>query len=171
MRIGKLLLIVCVLAIPFTLSGCTGAKPTTGGDTATSGDEHGHDHGHDEHEEGPHGGHLIELGDEQYHLEWSHDDETKALTFYVLDGDAKLEVPIKADAITVNVTVEGASKPFDVPAVRKEGEMSAAKFETKDPNLFALLEDENVKATAIVEIEGKPYEGALEHHHDHGHAH
>ncbi|MBI1247680.1 hypothetical protein GC197_07495 [bacterium] len=170
MRIGKFLLIVCALAIPFTLSGCTSGKPT-GGTPAESEahDEHGHDH--DDHESGPHGGHLIELGDEEYHLEWSHDDETKALTFYVLGSDAKADVPIKADSITVNVTVEGASKPFEVPAVRKEGEMTTAKFETKDPDLFALLEDENVKAAAILEIEGKPYEGAIEHHHDHGHAH
>ncbi|PQO28274.1 hypothetical protein [Blastopirellula marina] len=165
MKIGKLLLLVCAFVVPISLAGCTSEK------TDTAGHEEGHDHDHEGHsheESGPHGGHLIELGEEAYHLEWAHDDGT--LTFYVLDGAAKEEVKIPAENLQINVTVEGETKSWDVPAVRAEGEDTTAKFETKDESLFALVNDDETKATVDVEIEGKPYQGAIEHHH-HGHSH
>lgn len=172
MKIGKLLLILCALAVPFTLSGCNTAKT----DTATNGehaDGDGHDHGEDGHDHGeeghshdlgPHGGHLIELGGEKYHLEWEHDDEAKALTFYVLDGDAKNDVAIAAENIKITVAVDDAKKDFDVPAVRPEGEEKTAKFETKDADLFALVTADEANATVTLEIEGTPFEGEIEHH-------
>ncbi len=173
MKIGKLLLVLCALAVPFTLSGCNTAKT----DTADSGEhaddhdhdhgdhDHGdHDHGHGGHELGPHGGHLIELGEEKYHLEWEHDDEAKVLTFYVLDSEAKKDVPVAGDNITITVAVGEDKKDFDVPAVRADGEEKTAKFETKDADLFALVTDEDTKATVAVEIDGAPFEGEIEHH-------
>ncbi len=174
MKIGKLLLILCALAVPFTLSGCNSAKPDADAGHA----DHDHDHGeeghdHDDHDHaegghshelGPHGGHLIELGGEKYHLEWDHDDEAKILTFYVLDGAAKEEVAIAGDNITINVTVDDAKQDFAVPAVRKEGEEKTAKFETKDADLFALVTADEAKATVALEIEGTPFEGEIEHH-------
>ncbi len=167
MKIGKLLLLVCAFTVPIALAGCTSEK------VDTTQHEEGHDHeheGHDHEDTGPHGGHLIELGEEAYHLEWTHDDETKALTFYVLDSAGKEEVKIPAEKLQVNVTVEGETKSWDVPAVRADGEETTAKFETTDKQVFALLSDDETKATVDVEIEGKPYEGEIEHHH-HGHSH
>jgi len=170
MKIGKYLLILCALAVPFTLSGCNTAST----DTADSG-EHADDHGHGEeghshgdeghsHEMGPHGGHLIGLGGEKYHLEWDHDDEAKILTFYVLDADAKEDVAIADENIQVTVAVDDSKKDFDVPAVREEGADTTAKFETKDADLFALVTDDEAKATVTLEIKGTPYEGEIEHH-------
>ncbi|MEW4452686.1 hypothetical protein AB1L30_08425 [Bremerella sp. JC817] len=174
MKIGKFLLVLCALAVPFTLSGCNSEKAadnTSGehGHDHDHGDhdhgDHGHEHGGHSHDEGPHGGHLIELGGEKYHLEWAHDDEAKLLTFYVLDADAKEEVAIPAEAIMVNITVGEDTKPYEIPAVRKEGETTTATFESADADLFALIEDEDTKATVVLEIEGTPYNGTLEHHH------
>ena len=164
MKIGKLLLLLCVFTVPVTLAGCTSEK------TDTAGHEEGHDHDHDHEEAGPHGGHLIELGEEAYHLDWNHDDKTKTLTFYVLDGAAKEDVKIPAENLQINVTVGGETKSWNVPAVRADGEETTAKFETTDPDVFALLSDDETKATVDVEIEGKPYQGEIEHHH-HGHSH
>lgn len=167
MKFGKLILLLFAFAVPVSLAGCTSEK------TDSAGHEEGHDHdheGHDHEAAGPHGGHLIELGEEEYHLEWSHDDETKTLTFYVLDSAGKEEVKIPGENLQVNVTVEGNTKSWDVPAVRADGEETTAKFETADPDLFALLEAEEAAATVDVEVDGKPYQGKIEHHH-HGHSH
>lgn len=165
MKIGKLLLVLCALAVPFTLSGCNTAKT----DTAASGEhaddhDHDHDHGGHSHDLGPHGGHLIELGGEKYHLEWDHDDEAKVLTFFVLDGDAKNEVAIAGENIKITVAVGEDKKDFDVPAVREEGADKTAKFETKDAGLFALVTADEAKATVTLEIDGTPFEGEIEHH-------
>src|SRR6187401_3013788 len=70
------------------------------------GDAHGHDHdhGHEHVHSGPHKGHLMEIGGEEYHAEWTHDESGK-VTFYILDSEAKKEVPIAADEITIDVKV------------------------------------------------------------------
>ncbi|MEW4564142.1 hypothetical protein AB1K70_16510 [Bremerella sp. JC770] len=173
MKIGKLLLVLCALAVPFTLSGCNTAKTDT--DAGEHADDHGHDHGDHDHDHGhgegghshdlgPHGGHLIELGGEKYHLEWDHDDEAKVLTFYVLDADAKKEVPIAAENITITVAVDDNKKDFDVPAVRADGADTTAKFVTEDADLFALVTADEAKSTVTLEIEGAPFEGEIEHH-------
>lgn len=163
MTIGKFLLLVCALLVPVTLSGCTGNANQT--NTAQTGD-HDHDHDHS-HEHGPHGGHLIELGGEKYHLEWDHDDDAHKLTFYVLDADAENEVPTAAESLQINLKVgegEGEQRSFEVPAVRQEGAETTALFETDDADLFALVTDEEVEATVVIEIEGTVYEGEIEHH-------
>src|ERR1700728_4060240 len=42
-----------------------------------------------EHEEGPHHGHLVELGEEEYHAEVAFDPKTATITIYTLDSTAK----------------------------------------------------------------------------------
>ena len=42
-------------------------------------------HGH----EGPHGGHILEVGDHVAHLEVMHDESAGKMTIYVLGPDAK----------------------------------------------------------------------------------
>ena len=82
----------------FVLSGCadsTTNEPTTSAPAAAAGEHHegdGHDHGDDAHahpSEGPHGGDLIELGNEEFHAELvhphDHDDDAHA---HEKDGDA-----------------------------------------------------------------------------------
>lgn len=164
MKIGKLLLILTAAFVPLALCGCTGDAGNT--NTAqTGGDDHGHSHSH---EEGPNGGHLIELGGEKYHLEWLHDDEAKTLTFYVLDAEGKNEVPIAAENIAVNFSVDGATKTFEVPAVREEGATETAKFEITDEDLYALITADEAEATVVLDINGESFEGEIEHH-DHHH--
>src|SRR3990167_6278455 len=64
----------------------------------------GHDHAHPE--TGPNGGHLVELGEEEYHIEWTHDDKSGLVTLYVLDGAAKSTVPVAAETISITAKVE-----------------------------------------------------------------
>jgi hypothetical protein len=86
-------------ALPATvaliLCGCPAKVKTV--ETAKSG-------GHSHPSAGPHGGPLVEWGDEEYHLELLLDRAKKQATVYVLDGDAKKAVPIKSATITMTAT-------------------------------------------------------------------
>lgn len=174
--------VLCMAVVTLPLAGCGSAESPDAAQQERSGHEQEHDHGHDHDQNhshghnhshsdsGPHQGHLIELGDESYHLEWTHDDSSKTLTFYVLDSTAKEDIEIPAENIDIHVSVADATTKYEVPAVREEGGTQTAKFEITDPDLFALLEDAKVKVIAEVQIDGNPYQGPMEHHH-HGHTH
>ena len=97
------------------LTGCPGETPQAG-KTATSppsakakpdGDQ-GHDHEHHHHhaEQGPHGGALVAIGQDDAHLEIVLDAETGTLTAYVLDGQAEKAVPIKQKNLQLAITLE-----------------------------------------------------------------
>jgi hypothetical protein len=61
-------------------------------------------HKHDHPDEGPHGGALIELGDEEYHGELVRDPKEKKVTVYILDGEVKDAVPIDAKEVGLKVS-------------------------------------------------------------------
>src|SRR5688572_27330574 len=78
------MLVMCLAA----LSGC--GKSNTGspaagasGDAHSHSHAHGHSHGHD-HGHGPHGGHIIELGSEDYHAELTLDAESQTVGIHLL---------------------------------------------------------------------------------------
>tara|TARA_R110002111_G_scaffold262875_1_gene342498 strand:+ start:41571 stop:42191 length:621 start_codon:yes stop_codon:yes gene_type:complete len=81
--------------------------------------EHAHDHAH---EHGPNGGHLLEVGEEQYHLEVVFDDKARTLTAYVLGPDAKTAFPIAGEAIDFDLEI--GDKEHEIPLAAKplEGE-------------------------------------------------
>jgi hypothetical protein len=159
---GKLLyrggLGALVLATAVWSAGCDSAK------VDSAGDDHGHEHGEDEHGEhdhahdhahGPHGGEIIEIGDEEYHAEYM-----------------KNEVPIAAEEIAIDTKVGDKATTFKLTAVDpSEGdEPKAAKFEVVDKGLTGVLSSlsDGVTATLKLEINGKPYEAKIEkvdHHH------
>lgn len=172
------------------MAGCNPAAPpsSTGGSGTTDshehkhgGDEHaGHDHaGHDHAHHGPHGGHIMAIGQEQYHAEWTHDEEGK-ITFYILDAEAKKEVPIAAEKITIEVKI-GEKDPilYELLAVSPSAEeKKTAQFEIVDKDLLGAIElldpEKGVAATLNVEIDGTPFSSPIEEHshdHDHGHEH
>lgn len=169
------LLVLTTLAVALWTIGCnpdsaevTGSPPEVGHEEH----DHAHDHGHG----GLHGGHIIELGKEEYHAEWTHDDTGK-ITVYILDAEMKKEVPIAAEEITIETKIGEKAGSYKLAAVEPtEGETpKASKFEIVDKGLLGVLESLSEGVTAklvIADINGKPYEAAFEHHsHDHGHAH
>jgi hypothetical protein len=163
------------------LAGCNPPAPssTTGSGTT---DSHEHEHGHEGHDHahhGPHGGELMVIGKEEYHAEWKHDDETGTVTFYILDAEAKNEVPIAAEKITIDVKL-GEKDPitYELLAVNPMGEeKKTAQFEIVDKELLAVIEGltpeaKGVTATLNVDINGTPFSQKIEkHEHDHDHAH
>jgi hypothetical protein len=124
---------------------------------------------HDHPSEGPHGGHLIELGHEEYHAELVEDERANKITIYLLDSDAKGAVPVDAQDLTINATVGGKPRQFKLPAAPQQGDSAgtASRFELADEELFEAIEHAESKARLAVTINEKQYTGNLAHE-EHG---
>jgi hypothetical protein len=165
------------LAVALGLSGC-GEAGKSGGytqyDKSKKGEEKKHDHAHPEH--GPHGGHLVEFGEEEYHGEVCFDGETKKITVYVLDGEAKKAVPIAEKEVTINLVIDGKPQPFTAKAAPQDGEPEgkSSRFELSGSIEVAehIKDEEDIQGNVSATIDGKPYSGKIVHDHDHaGHDH
>ncbi len=123
-------------------------------------DEHGHG------EKGPHGGSIVELGDEEFHAEVVLDHDAHALRVFVLGKDAKTAVPTAATEITVAaegkdaVTLKAAPQDGD-------GEGKASRFELIDEKLVHdILDAKFLHGDLRITIGGKPYSGHIDMHLD-----
>jgi hypothetical protein len=175
--------ICALIAIAVGISGgCdSGAgKPSGGTGKATKKDDHGHDHDHDhDHDhahaaQGPHKGHIIELGEEEYHAEWTHDDESGLVAIYILDKEMKKEVAIESKQVEIKTKIGDAEKMYQLDAeYPAEGDMNkTAKFVLEDKSLITALlaaGKEGATATLNVEIEGKKFSAAIDHDAEHKH--
>jgi len=186
------LLVGCGSEPENTASNAASNKPSA---TVESGGTHDHP------SEGPHGGDLIELGNEEYHAELihpeNHDDDAKpregadhkdgddadhdhlGITIYILDGTAKKMVPIDAVDVTVNLSHDGKPEQFKLAAMPTESdpEGKSSRFASDDKDLLEHFHEEDVQGTLVLRIDGKSYRGKLAHSHaghghkGHGHTH
>jgi len=154
-----------ILGMTLGAVGCGGGTPAPAG--AGTGGGHTHTHA------GPHKGHVMVLGKEEYHAEWTQ-DETGKVTFYILDSEAKKDVPIEAKEITIDVKIgQNPPKTFTLPALNPQDGKTAA-FEIVDTNLEGALDQ--IKGTGVVctlhvNINGKQFDQEIkeeEHTDDHG---
>ncbi|MBI1315060.1 hypothetical protein GC176_27530 [bacterium] len=189
----------------FVLSGCadsTTSEPASSRSSVASGDHHegdGHDHSEASHEhpsEGPHGGDLIELGNEEYHAElvhpYHHDDNAHAhadhkdgddhkggheehgdpdhegVTIYILDGSAKESVAIDVAEITLNLSHDGKPEQFKLTALPTETdpEGKSSRFASDDNDLLEHFHEEEIEGTLVLQINGKSYRGKVAHNHE-----
>ncbi|HXY36691.1 MAG TPA: hypothetical protein VEI07_20820 [Planctomycetaceae bacterium] len=124
-----------------------------------------------EHETGPHNGHLVELGEEEYHGEVVFDPKTAKITIYVLDSTAKKPTPIDAKEIKLELTIGGQPKPLTAKAVADAGDSAnkSSRFEVTDnPEIKANIKDEeDLKGSVTVPIGTKTYTGKIVHEHGH----
>ena len=170
MRIVSLsLCLMALLAASVSLSGC-GNKPAESEDAPLSCD--GAEHLHPT--EGPHGGDLIELGNEEYHAELLRDEKTNTVTVHLLDGPAKKSVAIAEPEITLQLLRDGKFTKYTLKAVQSKdasGKGAASEFKIVDQSLTeALCHDEKTQGKLQVTIDGKPYTGDVKlsgHDHDH----
>jgi hypothetical protein len=160
----------------FSVGGCN--QGPAGAPSADSKAANAHDHAHAE--EGPHGGHIIELGAPAHHAELTHDEAGHSVGVYILDGGAKAAAPIAAESITINVAQDGEPTAYVLPAIVQPGddEGTSSYFEIVSEPLCKIVcgesEAETTTARISITIDGKPYIGIIEtepHEHDHGHAH
>lgn len=120
---------------------------------------------------GPHKGDLVELGEEEYHAEIVHDDKEGVITVYLLGSDAKTAVATNAKDIAVNAKVKGKGVQIKInPAPQKsDTKGTSSRFVSKSKELMELIEDHDAKPMLRVVIEGKTYNGKIEHEHDEEH--
>lgn len=158
------------IAAVLALGGCgTPAKPIVSGDPPPVG--HSAEDGHPE--EGPHHGHLIELGKEDYHAELAHDETTHTVTIYLLDSSAKESVPIEASELLVNLSSGEKPAQYSLPAMPDSSDPSGkfSRFQLKDEALCDSICAPNAKGRVNVQIAGKTYSGVIEKISHEGHAH
>lgn len=128
--------------------------------------------GHDHSAHGPHEGHLVELGEEEYHAEWKEDDDSGKVTVWILDSTAKKTEAIAAESIKISVNVAKEAKEYELPAVdRTTGDKPTAfKFEIVSKELLGQLETPKQTEPKIsVDINGKSFVGKIEEHAEHKH--
>jgi len=143
------------------LLGC-GAGPA---DTTVSNDtpsDAAHDHDHTA--LGPHGGHLIVLGEEEYHAELTHDEASHTVAVYLLDGAAKEVVSSGPAEITLQIFEDGEFADHALKASGDDGMFAVVD----EPLCDLLLHAEEVKGRVHAAIAGKEYVGIIElDAHDH----
>jgi hypothetical protein len=130
-------------------------------------------------EHGPHDGHLIELGAEEYHGEIVMDATTRKVTVYLLGSDAKRAVPVSEPSVTLNLKVGETPTSLTLTAAPQEGEADgkSSRFEIAGESLpEAIKDEEDLHGDLVVTIEGKQFRGEISHDHaghdhaEHGHA-
>ncbi len=122
-----------------------------------------------EHEHGPHGGHLVELGEEEYHAEIVFDEKAHRIIIYILDSTAKKPSPIDAKELTLKLAIDGKTESFAVGAVPQASEPQgkSSKFELAgNADIKSHIKDEeDLKGSVNVTIGGKSYSGPIKHEH------
>lgn len=104
---------VAVAVIAFVVAACDSKQPPPRQRTVSAPHARSHDHGAEEHHHehtAPHGGTLIEIGEEAAHLEVLLDWDKGLLTIYMLDGEA--EHPVRLSANDFQMTIEAGGEPF-----------------------------------------------------------
>ncbi len=163
MKKSAIFIPIVVLAVV----GCGSSPPPTKDTTHT-------EHAVDDHpSEGPHGGSLIELGTEEYHAEFVHDDAAKSVTIYILDSTAKVNEPIDAAEITINLQHEGRGEQFTLSASADSSDPvgKSSRFVSTDAELGEELDHEDAEPQLAVKIDDKSYRGTIEHKHVATHIH
>jgi hypothetical protein len=164
MRVWYVTLLCACWSVWFFFPGCSSNKNA---ELAKSASGHVHMHVH-----GPHDGELIEIGDEEYHAEMVHDNQT--VTIYVLDNKHEHSVPISAESITIKMVADNKPIQFKLAAKPQEGDPAGktSRFESQQQALDLALDDEQAERELIIPIGGKTYQAKFvhfddEHHHHH----
>ncbi|MGV3484851.1 MAG: hypothetical protein ACO1RT_10580 [Planctomycetaceae bacterium] len=120
--------------------------------------------------EGPHRGTLVELGNEEFHAEVVHDDES--VTIYVLDAGATKAVPIDSKEVTINLMHDGAPEQFKLAASPDTGDPSgkSSRFMLANAELVGHIDDDAAAPKLVLTINNTSYRGEIKHDHD-GHDH
>lgn len=123
-----------------------------------------HEHG----DKGPHGGSIIELGEEEYHAEIVVDHDTESVAVYVMGKDAKTPEQVAATEVSVAPAGDG-KEPLTLKAAPQKGdaEGKTSKFELKNEDVVhALLKEGMLHGKLRITIADKPYIGDIDYHLD-----
>jgi len=161
--VSLVLSLAVTLALTFALNGCRDPNGTSNEKPAAK--QNG---GHSHSTHGLHGGHLVELGDHEYHAEIVDDEKTGIVTVYIVDESGKKQVPVDATEIVINLTQNGTPAQFKLPAVPEDDDPQdeSSRFQLQDKTLVQELHNESAQPRLSVTISGTSYTGKIEHHHE-----
>ncbi len=94
-------------------AGCSEGNRAGPDHSPAAAHEHGHGHSH----VAPHGGTVVVLGNEAYHVELVHDREAGRLALYVLDGHMESFIRLPAPSLQMTGTINGNEHPLTLAAV------------------------------------------------------
>ncbi len=160
----------CLIVALLCLAGCTSETQSTAGPESSpppsTVDAHA---GHAHPTEGPHHGDLIELGNEEYHAELLHDEQS--VTIYVLNGAADAQVAIDDTEITINTKHDGQPEQFKLAASPDQNDPAgmSSRFVSTNTDLASHIDEEGAEHRLVLTINGKSYRGVIAHDHDHAH--
>ena len=137
--------------LALVLAGCGDKKEGVPAKGTEKPAESAHDH-----PEAPHGGELLELGEEEAHLELGHDSKGGNVTVYVLGKDGK--TPIAVAAPTIVVATKEGPKEFALTAVNPKADGTADTWK----GTHAALAVEPLDGRIRVTVAGKAYQSPLE---------
>jgi hypothetical protein len=124
-------------------------------DNVENTDPHDHAHAH-----GPHEGHLVELGGEDYHAEVTFDPATRMLAVYLLNSDVKTPLPTDAESVSARLEIAGAKQEFKLSPARLDGdpEGQSSHFELTEGTIPDSIKDaEDLQGEIVVTIGGAQY--------------
>lgn len=156
-----LFILAVTVAVP-GLPGCKVRQPSPKPGTKAM-------HAHPDH--GPHGGTLIEWGDEEYHGEFTVDHARKETVVYILDGSATKAPDLKPEDLTeLVVLLKNVSPPARVE-LKHDPERSSAKGIAFVGTHEALAREMEFRGELSGKIKGKPYVGDFAEKPGHKHEH
>jgi hypothetical protein len=162
---------ILALAVAITVGGCGPGEtePADESPVRVEGappplvDSAGEHAGHLHPTEGLHGGHLYEVGNEQYYAEMLHDESTHKVTVHLLDSAAKQPVTTTEAEISLQLFREGQFVTYTLQAVGA-GETGASQFEVVSEELCELMDhDKKVRGRMHVAIGGESFTVTIEH--------
>jgi len=170
--------LAAALIVMASFAGCGSEHPHANSQHDHEGGQHSHGtadtsahvHAKDHGDEGPHGGHLIELGrNHAYHAELVEIDATQSIVVYILDSQMK-EVPIDHDTIVIHMAIDSRTNTHVLKAAEGETAGGFSRFTSTGNAMFEALEhNDELQGKLRVTIKGVPYVGRLAHR-AHGHA-
>lgn len=146
MRIVDRCTVPFLVALAAALPGCgkEAPKPAPAAPEA-------HDH------TAPHGGELLELGEEEAHVELLHDRKGATLTVWVYGKSLSAPVAVEAPTIML-ATKDGPKELKGVALDAKAGATAATSWKFNDPMLDADPLDGRIRLT----VDGKTHQSPLE---------
>jgi len=177
MKRSKCFLVLVVGSLTTALIGCgdnsSGGPRLVTGDPPPAAHSGADGHGDAHPTEGPHQGHLIELGREEYHAELTHDDDMKKVSVYLLDKAATTAVTSADAELALNLVVDGKPLQAKLGADPQEGDVEgqASRYSIVDEAVLEALEAPKVTGRLSVNIAGKSFSGKVEPHEHGDHKH
>lgn len=166
--------LVLTATFAMVLAGCTdgGSEFTeVGHDESEVGHEDHSGHGHGV--QGPNGGEIVEVGNEEFHAEVVVDESTHRIDVFILGSDAKTAKPIAASEISLSFKHGDEVEEFKLTAAALDGEPEgqSSKFNITDEELFEELHEHSEGATLSFTAGGESLSGTVAHSHDHDDEH